>query len=162
MWKSYQNAFYFFYLNINSFSKNVDNFNHLIDELKVEIDILDISESRILKSQSLNITVGLQNKVIEQTSTESSAGVALVYVNKKHSYKTRPDLAIYKSKNSSQNLRRHSANAVVVPSRFFLTTAKCCCRDNFDITLVKVIVTPTNVFTIFQALSRRHSRSLVT
>ena len=55
----------------------------------------------------------------------------------------------------------HSANPFIVPSRFFLTTAKFCRRDNFDITLVKVIVTPTNVFTLFQALSRRHSCSLV-
>ena len=63
---------------------------------------------------------------------------------------------------SPLNLRRHLANAVVVLSRFFLTTAKFCRRDNFDITLVKVIVTPTNIFTLFQALSLRHSRSLVT
>ena len=46
--------------------------------------------------------------------------------------------------------------------KVFLTTANFCRRDNFDITLVKVIVTPTNVFNIFQALSRRHSRSIAT
>ena len=63
---------------------------------------------------------------------------------------------------STLNLRWHSANVVVVSLRFFLTTAKFCCRDNFDVTLVKIIVTPTNVFTLFQALSRRHSRSLKT
>ena len=39
----------FFHLNINSLSKNFDNFNHLINELKLEFDILGISESRILK-----------------------------------------------------------------------------------------------------------------
>ena len=38
-------------------------------------------------------------------------------------------------------------------------TAKFCRPNNFDITLVKVIVTPTNVFTLFQGLSRRHSHS---
>ena len=47
----------FFHLNINSLSKNFDNFNHLINELKLEFDILSISESRILKSQSLNTYV---------------------------------------------------------------------------------------------------------
>ena len=88
----------FFLLNINSLSKNLDNFNHLINELKLDFDILGISESRILKYQSLNTNVSLQNYVIEQTSTESTAGGALVYINKKHSYKTRPDLAIYKPK----------------------------------------------------------------
>ena len=81
-----------FHLNINSLSKNFDNFNHLINELKLEFDILGISESRILKSQFLNTNVSLQNYVIEQTSTESTAGGALLYINKRHSYKTCPDL----------------------------------------------------------------------
>ena len=71
----------FFHLNINSLSKNFDNFNHLINELKLEFDILGISESRTLKSQSLNTKVSLQNYVIEQTSTESAAGGALLYIN---------------------------------------------------------------------------------
>ena len=63
----------FFHLNINSLSKNFDNFNHLINELKLEFDILGISESRILKSQYLNTNFSLQNYVIEQTPTESTA-----------------------------------------------------------------------------------------
>ena len=88
----------FFHLNINSLSKNFDNFNHLINELKLEFDILGISETRILKSQSLNTNVSLQNYVIEHTPTESTAGGALLYINKKHSHKTHPDLAIYNPK----------------------------------------------------------------
>ena len=40
----------------------------------------------------------LQNYLIEQTLTESTAGGVLLYINKKHSYKTRLDLTIYKSK----------------------------------------------------------------
>ena len=88
----------FFHLNINSLSKNFDNFNHLINELKLEFDILDISESRILKSQSLNTNVSLQYYVTEQTPTESNAGRDLLYINKRHSYKTHPVLAIYKPK----------------------------------------------------------------
>ena len=59
---------------------------------------MGISESRILKSQSLNTNVSLQNYVIEQTPTESTAGGALLYINKRHSYKTCPDLTIYKPK----------------------------------------------------------------
>ena len=55
----------FFHLNINSLSKIFDNFNHLFNELKLEFDILGISESRILKSQSLNINDSLQNYVSE-------------------------------------------------------------------------------------------------
>ena len=88
----------FFHLNINSLSKNFDNFNHLINELKLEFDILGISESRILKSQSLNTNVSLQNYDIEQTPTESTTGGTLLYINKRHSYKTRLDFAIYQPK----------------------------------------------------------------
>ena len=63
---------------------------------------------------------------------------------------------------SPLNLRRHSANVVRVSSRFFLMMTKFCRRNNFHITLVKVIVTPKNIFTLFEELSRRHSCSLVT
>ena len=84
-----------FHLNINSLSKNFNGFNHLINDLNLDFDILGISESRILKSQSLNISINLQNYVIEETPTESTAGGVLLYINKKHSY---PDLMIYKAK----------------------------------------------------------------
>ena len=46
----------------------------------------------------LNTNVSLQNYVIEQIPTESTAGEVLLYINKSHSYKTRPDLVIYKPK----------------------------------------------------------------
>ena len=35
--------FSFFHLNINSFSRNFDNFNHLLNKLKLKFDILGIS-----------------------------------------------------------------------------------------------------------------------
>ena len=53
---------FFIYHNKNSFSKIFDHFDHLVDELKV--DTLDISKTRILKLQPLNITVSLHEKVI--------------------------------------------------------------------------------------------------
>ena len=70
----------------------------MINELNIEFDILGISKSRILKCQSLNTNISLQNFVIEQTPTESTAGGALLYINKRNFYKTRPDLAMYKPK----------------------------------------------------------------
>ena len=85
----------FFHLNINLLSKHFDNFNHLNNELKLELDILGISESRI---SIFKHKCHLPNYVIEQTSTESTAGGALLYINMRHSYKTHPDLAIYKPK----------------------------------------------------------------
>ena len=59
---------------------------------------MDISKSKILKSQSLNTNVSLQNYVIKQTLTESIALGAFLYINKRHPYKTHPDLVIYKPK----------------------------------------------------------------
>ena len=59
---------------------------------------MGISESRILKFQSLNSNVSLQNYVTEQTLTESTARGALLCINKRHSYKTSLDFAIYKPK----------------------------------------------------------------
>ena len=59
---------------------------------------MGITKSRILKSQSLNTNVSLQNQVIEQTPTALTAGGALLYINKRHSYKSHPDLAIFKPK----------------------------------------------------------------
>ena len=64
----------------------------MINELELECDFLGISESRILKSQSLNTNVSLRNYVIEQTSAESTAGGALLYINKRYYYL---DVAIY-------------------------------------------------------------------
>lgn len=69
MCNSNQNTFRlsFFLLNVNSLSKNFGNFNPLINELKLKYAALGISESRILKSQALNINVNvtLQNYVTE-------------------------------------------------------------------------------------------------
>ena len=42
--------------------------------------------------------INLHNYVFEHTPTESSAGGALLYINKRHSYKPRPDLNIYEPK----------------------------------------------------------------
>ena len=88
----------FFYVNVNSLSENFDNFNNLINKLKSEFDVLGISDLKILKYQSINTNGNLQNHVIEQTPTELTAVGALLYINKRSSYTTRPDLVIYKPK----------------------------------------------------------------
>ena len=99
----------YFHLNINSLSKKFDDFNHFINYLNLNFDFLGISESRILKSQSSNVNISLQNYLIGQTPTESTAREVLLYINKKHSYKTRPDLMIYKSKKPESTYWSHFA-----------------------------------------------------
>ena len=61
---------------------------------------------------------------------------------------------------SSLNLQRHSADAIAVELRFFLTTTKFCCYDNFDITLVKTTEHQQMSLLSFRQ-SCRYSRSLV-
>ena len=56
-----------FHLNKISSSKNFDDFNHLINDLNLDFNILVISGSIILKCQSLKINISSQNYVIEQT-----------------------------------------------------------------------------------------------
>ena len=55
-----------------------------------------ITESRISKTNFSPTNIALANYVIEQTPTESNAGGALLYTNRKHSYKIRKDLKLYK------------------------------------------------------------------
>ena len=76
-----------FHLNINSLWKNFDDFNHFINYLNLDFDFLGISESSILKSQSSNVNISLENYLIGKTPTESAAGGILLYINKKHSIK---------------------------------------------------------------------------
>ena len=79
-------------------SKHFDNFDHLINDLNLGIDLLGISESRILKVQSSKKNKSLQNYVIEKILAESTAvGVALC-INTKDSYNACLNLLIYKSK----------------------------------------------------------------
>lgn len=59
------------------------------------LDTSLVFKSKILKFQSLNINVSLQNYVIQQTQNESTAGGCLLCINKKCSYKTLPDSTIY-------------------------------------------------------------------
>ena len=40
------------HLNISSLQKHFDNFECFLDEMKLEFDLIDITESRILKTQS--------------------------------------------------------------------------------------------------------------
>ena len=61
----------------------------------VSLDILAITECRIKKDSSSPIHLQFNNYSAEHTPTESSAGVTLLYVNKRLSYQLRNDLRIY-------------------------------------------------------------------
>ena len=80
----------FFHLNINSLSKNFDNCNHLINNL-IKIKIWYFERFRV---KNFKISI-FKHKC---QFTKSTAWGALLYINKKHSCKTGPDIAIYQPK----------------------------------------------------------------
>ena len=75
-----------FHLNFGSLPKQFDNFKYLINQLQIEFEFIGITESRLIKGISPTANINLKDYFIEDTPTESSAGGALLYVNKKYLY----------------------------------------------------------------------------
>ena len=82
-----------FHLNTSSLSKNIDDFEHLVQSTKTDFDIIVVSESRMLPP----IDISIPNYSYESCPTEANAGGTLIYIRNHLSYKTRNDLKIYKS-----------------------------------------------------------------
>ena len=85
-----------FHHNVCSLSKKFDQLHTLLTELDIDFDFIGTTKSRISKTNFSPTNVALANYLIEQTPTESNAGGALLYINRKHSYKIRKDLKLYK------------------------------------------------------------------
>ena len=85
-----------FHHNVCSLSKNFDQPNALLTELDIDFDFIGITKSRISKTNFSPTNIALANYTIEQTPTESNAVGALLYIYRKHSYKIRKDLKLYK------------------------------------------------------------------
>ena len=83
-----------FHPNVCFLSKNFDQLHALLTELDIDFDFIGITESRKANFSPTNIA--LVNYAIEQTSTESNTGGALLYINRKNSYKIWKDLKLYK------------------------------------------------------------------
>ena len=79
-------------MNVSSLTKT---FNILLCDLNVNFDIFAIIESCIQKDSSIPINIHLGNYSVEQTSTETSAGGTLLYINKRLPYQLRNDLKLY-------------------------------------------------------------------
>ena len=62
----------------------------------IDFDFREITEPRISKTNFSPRNITLANYAIEQTPTESNTGGALLYINRKRSYKIRKDLKLYK------------------------------------------------------------------
>ena len=83
-------------MNSCSFSKNIEDLEYLLNSTSINLDVIDISETRIFKGKTPVNTLNLMNYSHEFCPTESSAGVTLLYIRNHLSYKSRNDLSIYK------------------------------------------------------------------
>ena len=86
-----------FHPNVGSLSKQLDNFEFLINQLEIEFDFISITESRSIKCISPTTNIKLKDYVREHTPTKSSPEGTLLYINKKCSCQLENDLNIYKS-----------------------------------------------------------------
>ena len=85
-----------FHHNVCSYSKNFDQLRALLAELDIDFDFIGVTESSISKTNFSSTNIALANYTIEQTPAESNAEGALFYISRKHSYKIRKDLKLYK------------------------------------------------------------------
>ena len=87
-----------FHLHIHSLQYHKNDLEILLDSLKVEFDIIAISETKLQKGVQPVHNIELQNYEIESTPTEASKGGTLLYISKNLNYKPRQDLELYESK----------------------------------------------------------------
>ena len=73
--------------NVCSLSKNFDQLHALLIEIEIDFDFIGITESHISKTNFSPTNIALANYADDQTPTEFNAGGALLYINRKHSYK---------------------------------------------------------------------------
>ena len=85
-----------FHHNVCFLSKNFDQLHVLWTEIDIDFDFIGTTESFISKTNFSPTNIVLANYAIQQTPTESNAGGALLYINRKHSYKLRKYLKLYK------------------------------------------------------------------
>ena len=91
--------FFLFHLNINSLSFHFDELQSLISKSKNDFKIIDISETKLKKTQETRTNFQLQNYNIEHAPTESVNGGVLLYIKQEISCKIRPDLMFHKKGN---------------------------------------------------------------
>ena len=69
-----------------------------MNSIKINFDVIAVTESRILKDKIGINNLKLQNYNMKFCQTSSNTGGTVLYINEKHSYKPRADLSVYKEK----------------------------------------------------------------
>ena len=88
-----------FHLNISSLPYHCSELNSLLSECNIDFDVIGITESRIKRNQKALSNIEIPNYKVEQCSTESANGRALLYIKNDTFFKVRNDLKMYKSQN---------------------------------------------------------------
>ena len=86
-----------FRVNTCSLPKNIKELEYLLDKTKTDVDLIDISKSRIKKNMFPINSTNLKDCSYESCPTETSVGGTLLYISNHLFYKSRNDLCIYKS-----------------------------------------------------------------
>ena len=86
------------HLNISSLPYHIDEFRNLLSKLNSNFKIIGITETQLTTKKEPVNSIEIPNYNIEQTSTESDKGGALLHISKEINYKTRNDLNIHKEK----------------------------------------------------------------
>ena len=76
-----KSSLFLFHLNTCSLSKNIDDFEHLIQSTKSDFDIIAVSES-ISKYKLPQIDISIPNYSYEFCPMEANAGGTLIYIYK--------------------------------------------------------------------------------
>ena len=84
-----------FHLKTNSLSKNIDDFERLIQSTKTGFNVIAVFESRITKNKLPPIDINIPNYCYEFCPTEANVGGTLIYIRNHLSYKKRNDLKVY-------------------------------------------------------------------
>ena len=85
-------------MNISSISYHADDLTTLVANCKTKPKVIGISECRIKTSRLPLSNNNIDNYTYEYTSTESSKGGTLLYIDKSVKYKSRKDLHLNKPK----------------------------------------------------------------
>ena len=90
--------FSIFHLNTHSLQYHKTDLDILLDSLRLEFDIIAISETRLQKGTAPVRNIDIPNYQYEHTPTEANKGGTLLYISDKLNYKPRKDLEIYNKK----------------------------------------------------------------
>ena len=78
------NGLSLFHLSVCSFSKNFDQLHNLLTQLNLDSHFIGITEMHLTSKAIPPCNFSIENYIIEHTPTESWAGGALLYINKKN------------------------------------------------------------------------------